>query len=343
MSDNKAAFRDNYDRKLRVADAEDQFANEDEIVIKNAAISLNPVDKDAESLGDKFPQIPGADVAGEVIEAGIDVEKFQVGDRVLGHALVLGTRDNRHGAFQSYTVVQENMAARIPKDLPFNRAAAIPLGLSTAAAALFQKDFLNLSLPTVPRSTIPDPAETVIIFGATGNVGSNAVQLAIAAGYKVVGTADGRNPSTLEKIEALGPPGTVKAVDDRGQGEEDILNGVKAAFMGRKLAGVFDTVAIDSTLRRAVNFANEFDGKKMAVCTGSFWGVETPKGVTTRDVMAVAIRNNDVGKEVYRYISRALNAKEYKIMDTVDAGTGLESIQSALDDKARGKKVITLN
>lgn len=77
----------------------------------------------------------GSDLASEVVAVGSDVTRFQVGDRVLAHAVGTDKDTNNpvEGAFQQYTVVLERMAAPIPHNLPFTHAAVLPLALSTAA------------------------------------------------------------------------------------------------------------------------------------------------------------------------------------------------------------------
>ncbi|KAF2758742.1 GroES-like protein [Pseudovirgaria hyperparasitica] len=332
MSDNRAAFRDAADRRFIIRDAEDQFAEDNEIVIRNAAISLNPVDK--YTLYDRFPQIPGADVAGEVIEVGLDVTAFQEGDRVLGHALAIGTKENRHGAFQRYTAIPDNMAARIPRHISYQSAAALPLGVSTAAAALFQKDFLALSNPTVPPATLSEP-RAVVIIGASGNVGSNAVQLAKAAGYTVIGTA---STSSAKLVKDLGAQ---EVVDDRVNDKNVVVENVKKALNGMDICGVFDAAGMPGTHKLARDIVIAVSGRKIAVTTQSYEGEGLEfEGVTLMDVMAVAIQNNEVGKMVYGFLQKALQMKSYQVPDTVVVGKQLGDIYGNLD--GRGKKIILM-
>ena len=91
------------------------------------------------------------------------------------------------------------MASEIPDSISFESAAVIPLGLSTAPAGLFQDDFLKLQFPTVPPQK--QTGNTLLIWGGASSVGSNAIQLAIAAGYQVVTTA---SPKNFEYVKKLG-------------------------------------------------------------------------------------------------------------------------------------------
>ncbi|KAG4221395.1 hypothetical protein PC116_g30129, partial [Phytophthora cactorum] len=100
MDTNFAALLVGHKRKPLVVDeVEDRFADESEIVIKNAAVAMNPIDvtmQESPWSVFNYPLVLGVDVAGEVVEVGSQATQFSVGDRVLGHALRLATEDDRH-------------------------------------------------------------------------------------------------------------------------------------------------------------------------------------------------------------------------------------------------------
>jgi NADPH:quinone reductase-like Zn-dependent oxidoreductase len=186
-------------------------AGDHEIVVKNSAVAINPLDWLTIAVGDillpwtRYPFILGSDLAGEVVEVGRGVTRFKVGDRVLGHAVASDKSRNRpsDGAFQQFTLVLEHMASPIPDSLPYEDAAVVPLGLTTAACALFQKDQLALEHPSLD----PTPTgKTVLIWGGSTSVGCNAIQLAVAAGYDVVTTASPKNFDFLRKLGATEAP-----------------------------------------------------------------------------------------------------------------------------------------
>lgn len=78
------------------------------------------------------------------------------------------------GAFQEYPILQDHLASHIPDSLSFESASVIPLGLSTAASGMFQKDKLGLQLPTVP----PKPTgKTLLVWGGSTSVGCCAIQV----------------------------------------------------------------------------------------------------------------------------------------------------------------------
>ena len=147
-----------------------------------------------------YPCVLGSDVAGEVVEVGKDVTRFRTGDRVTGLALGLTSNRAAEGAFQAYTVLPVHLTSPIPENLSFESASVISLGLSTAACGLFQKEYLALQFPSAPpkKST----GKTVLIWGGSTSVGSNAIQLAVAAGYEVITTASPKNFDYVKKLGA---------------------------------------------------------------------------------------------------------------------------------------------
>lgn len=195
-------------RPLEVRDAPYTSPGANEIVVRNCAVAINPVDWMIQDLGTslmyrwlKYPCILGTDVAGEVIEVGERVTRFSIGDRVLGYAA--GNDEKRinpaESAFQTYTVILAHMAAPIPNFMSYEDASVLPLGVATAACGLFQRDQLALQLPSIN----PGPTgKTLLIWGGSTSVGSNAIQLAVAAGYEVFTTASPRNFDYVKKLGA---------------------------------------------------------------------------------------------------------------------------------------------
>ncbi len=122
----------------------------------------------------------GVDFAGVVVEVGDEVTKFAVGDGVFGR---------RDGAFAEYVVVPEDRAiAAKPDNVDFDEAAAVPIAAVTALQALRDDGRLRAG-------------EKVLINGASGGVGTYAVQIAKALGAEVHGVCSTRN---IEMVRALG-------------------------------------------------------------------------------------------------------------------------------------------
>jgi len=224
---------------LEVGPAPYTPAGEGEIVIRNRAVAINPVDWAIATLPFigprvvpwlKRPAVLGEDLAGEVVEVGAGVTRFKVGDRVV--AFAAGGNENRNraaeGAFQTYVVVLAHMASPIPDGMTCEDAAVLPLGLSTAACGLFQKDFLALQHPSAgARPT----GKTLVIWGGATSVGCNAIQLAANAGYEVFATASPHNADYLKSL------GAAQVFDyHRKDVVEEIVNALKGKTMAGALA-----------------------------------------------------------------------------------------------------------
>jgi len=113
----------------------------DEIVIKNRAWVINPVNwiSQQTSLFDglKYPLILRGDIAGEVVEVGSGVTHFKKGDRAFEMPLGLGLSKPSEGDFQLYRIVHAVLAASVPDSMSYTEATVFPLCLSTAACSLF--------------------------------------------------------------------------------------------------------------------------------------------------------------------------------------------------------------
>jgi NADPH:quinone reductase-like Zn-dependent oxidoreductase len=127
------------------------------------------------------PDIPGLELAGEVVQTGRDVLRFEPGDRVM--AVVGG------GGQAELAVVHERAAMPVPDELDWVTAGGFPEAFTTAHDALFTQAGLTVG-------------ERVLVHGAAGGVGMAAVQLATMAGARVSATV--RNPECREQIAALG-------------------------------------------------------------------------------------------------------------------------------------------
>ena len=135
----------------------------------------------------RFPFILGTDGAGTVAAVGRGVRRFKVGDAVYASNFENG------GFYAEYVAVEAENVARLPRALDLRQAGAMPL---TGVTALQGIDALKLK-----------KGETVIIHGATGGVGSLAVQFAEARGARVFATASGRDGSAL--VRRLGADAAV--------------------------------------------------------------------------------------------------------------------------------------
>jgi NADPH:quinone reductase-like Zn-dependent oxidoreductase len=170
--------------QLRYEDAPDPKPGPDEVLVKVAATSVNPIDWKVRR-GDlkgvmplQFPVILGRDVAGEVLEAGANVKSWKPGQRVMGVV-------NRAYA-ELLTAASDGLAA-IPEELDTEQAGALPL-VTTTGAQLMDR-------------ILPESGETVLVTGAFGNVGRTALYVAKQRGARVIA---GVRTSQKEEAKSLG-------------------------------------------------------------------------------------------------------------------------------------------
>jgi NADPH:quinone reductase-like Zn-dependent oxidoreductase len=199
------------------------------------------------------------------------VTKVKKGDRVLGHCISLGTGVSAQAGFQNFTVLNEITVSPIPDSLSYEEAAVVPLGLSTAAAALYQKGYLNLPYPKPGSKELTD--SSILIWGASGSVGVNAVQLAVASGVQVVATCSKRN---FDYVKALGATHVIDYNDD------SVVDQIVEALQGTKFAGAFDTIAQGQTWKSCGAVVEKLGGGLLAGTGQIPEGVNLGKGVNAK-------------------------------------------------------------
>ncbi len=175
---------------LKFEDAPKPKPQPDEVLIKVFATSVNPVDwkiRKGRAKGKfpvKFPLIPGWDVSGEIEEVGSNIVNFRKGDEVYSRP-----DPAKNGTYAEYVVVKANLVNEKPKSIDHERAAAVPLAGLTAWQALFDHGDLQ-------------KGEKVLIQGASGGVGTFAVQFAKWKGAYVIGTASEKNIDFVKQLGA---------------------------------------------------------------------------------------------------------------------------------------------
>jgi len=179
-------------------DAPRPQAERGEVLVQVHAAGINPVDwKIRQGLAKdrlhyNLPLILGWDVSGVVEAVGRGVRRLKVGDEVYSRPDV--TRD---GAYAEYITIDQSLVALKPQTIDHVHAAGIPLASMTAWQALFDAGQV-------------EPEQRILIHGASGGVGTYAVQLAKWKGAYVIGTASARNQEFLRE---LGADGTIDYQD----------------------------------------------------------------------------------------------------------------------------------
>ncbi|WP_120501530.1 zinc-binding alcohol dehydrogenase family protein [Roseovarius sp. EL26] len=174
-------------------DAEKPTPTDRDLLVKIAAISVNPVDYKIRQLrapeGDT-PDILGWDAVGEVVAVGDAVETYKAGDTIWYAGAI-----NRPGTNAEYHLVDERIVGHKPQSVSNAAAAALPLTTLTAYEMLFDRLCVT--------NSVPGAAPAVLIIGGSGGVGSIAIQLLRAkTDLTVIATAS--RPETQAWVQELG-------------------------------------------------------------------------------------------------------------------------------------------
>jgi NADPH:quinone reductase-like Zn-dependent oxidoreductase len=190
----KAIVQDKYGSPdvLELKDVGKPAAKDDEALVRVHAAAVNPADwhvmrglpyiaRLAFGLREPQGRLRGTDVAGHVEAVGRNVKQFQPGDEVFGWC--------KGAPFAEYVCVREDGIALKPASLTFEQAAAVPLAAITALQGLRDKGRIQ-------------PGQKVLINGASGGVGTFAVQIAKSFGANVTGVCSTRNVDMVRSIGA---------------------------------------------------------------------------------------------------------------------------------------------
>lgn len=195
----------------------------DDVLVKVAYAGLNPADwkMRAGFLSAAFtqlqaPYVLGLDASGTIAALGDKVSDFEIGDRVVtGNNLF---QAGKPGAYAQYLVVSTKRITKLPDNVPLEQAASLPTAGITAWQALFAADKGNLPLGNLNKKVNEAaPKKKVLINGASGGVGSFAVQLAKWAGLDVATTSGTQN---VDYVTSLGAD---YAIDYRRQDIQQAL------------------------------------------------------------------------------------------------------------------------
>jgi NADPH:quinone reductase-like Zn-dependent oxidoreductase len=189
----KAIVYDKYGEPdvLELREVDKPVVKDDEVLVRVHAVSVNPADwhlltgtpyvmRMAVGLSKPKNKILGLDMAGRVEAVGSNVTRFRPGDEVFGE---------HSGAYAEYVDVSEDGIALKPANLTFEQAAAVPVAGVTALQGLRDKGQIQ-------------PGHKVLIIGASGGVGTFAVQLAKSFGADVTGVCSTRNVDMVRSIGA---------------------------------------------------------------------------------------------------------------------------------------------
>ncbi|KAL1966312.1 hypothetical protein VTN77DRAFT_4665 [Rasamsonia byssochlamydoides] len=154
----------------------------DMILVKTAAVALNPVDAKMTGKRATPGAVSGFDFAGVVVALGVKESnsRFKIGDRVCGAVTGQNPLDLTEGSFAEYIGARVHATLKIPDHMSFEDAATLGVGIGTVGLALF-------------RSLNPAPRATVLVHGASSATGTLAIQILRHFGHIPIGTCSPRN------------------------------------------------------------------------------------------------------------------------------------------------------
>ena len=311
---------------LRLEEIDKPVPKDNQILVKVRALSVNPLDwhflEGIPYLGRPMafgllrPTVTqiGVDYAGTVEAVGKDIKEFKPGDEVYG---------NRFGAFAEYVVATEKAVALKPASLTFEQAASLPVAALTALQALRDTGKIQ-------------PGQKVLINGASGGVGTFAVQIAKSFGAEVTGVCSGRN---VELVRSLGA--------------DNVIDYTKEDFTKRpeRYDLILDNVGSQplSGFRRVLNPK----GKYVAIGGG---GVNDSRWTGPLVTVVKMVALNKLGTQEMGMMLAEMNKKDLNILeDLIQAGKVKpvidrtytfnqlpEAMRYLEEGHARGKVVVTV-
>lgn len=282
----KALAMTDFNVPVTVTDVDDPVAGPGEVLVRVGGASVNAYDTFVAMgamkayLPHEFPAVLGMDVAGVVEAVGDGVDDFAVGDRVFG---TIGSKGAVHdGSFGQLAVPQAAALARTPDGVDDRQAGSLGVAATTALSAV--------------EALEPAEGARILIVGATGGVGSFAVQLAAARGAHVIATVkSGDEAFTTE----LGAAETVDYTGDLAttiaerypegiDGLIDVVNRDPAAFAS--LAGLVRKGGSAASALGGAGEATQIDGVAVSNVNGNPAHLGTVASLVAEGTLTVPIR-----------------------------------------------------
>ncbi|KAM0262148.1 hypothetical protein ACHAQJ_001891 [Trichoderma viride] len=313
-----------------------------QIIIKVACVGLNP--KDWKVADGAVPGVTysneGDDFAGVVYQVGQHVTEFKIGDRVGVFHKTLSPG----GGWAEYAIAWESMTFHLANHVSFEEAATVPLAAITSCLGLYRR--LSLPYPWDRR----DKSQPIVIYGAASAVGAYAVKLAVLSNIHPIVAIAGRG---VDFVETLIDRSRGDTIIDYRQGDDAVVEALKAALGGQELEFAFDAVSEKGTTSNICQVISKSIGKIAVVLDIPFDLV--PKGITLIN-SAVETSQVDLGNEtltspdskgkslgitqfttvMLKFIGRGLNEGWFSPHPHEVVPDGLHGLESALTRLKRG-------
>jgi len=311
-----------------------------QVLIRVEAAGLNPVDWKVHDYGilvKSYPVVLGFDGAGVVVAVGENVTNVAVGDKILYEAFY---GDPLSFTFQQYSIAYADLIAKIPANVSFDAAAAVPAGYSTAGIGLYgprQADGgAGLVAPWKEGGRGKYANQPILIIGGSTTVGQAVVQFAKLSGFSpIITTASKSNSEFLTSLGAT-------HVIDRSVPLADLAAAVKG-ITNQPIGIVYDTVAHADT--QTTSYAILASGGTLLTALGSeIKDIADGKEVIAPYGSLYFPAHRAFGVELWAHVSELLEKEDFKPNRVEHIPGGLASVPGALDrmrkDQVSGKKLI---
>jgi len=266
----------------------------------------------------------GDDIAGIVHSVGANVYEFSPGDRVASFHQMLAPG----GSYAEYAIGLAHTTFHIPKDVSFETAATIPLAAMTAAVGLHQG--MGLPDPWKP-ATEQCP---LVVYGGASAVGAFAIKLAQRANLHPIIAVAGRG---APYVETLLDSSKGDAIVDYRNGNDAVVQGIKAALKGQKLHYAYDAISEHGSYTNIVQVL-EPDGHIALVLPGiKYEGIPATVKQSVTSVSVAHAEHSDFAFVMFRYMAKGLadgwfTGHPYEIVPG-----GLDGVETALRNLKDGK------
>lgn len=309
---------------LKYQEIEKPEPQDEEVRIQMKAIGVNPVETYIRmgkySIVPDLPYTPGNDGAGIIDKVGKGVTRFSKGDRVFTSGV---SASRNTGTYAEYAVLDADAVQLLPENISFEEGASLGTPGLAAVNALYYKAKIR-------------GGETVLIHGASGGVGSVAVQLAKRAGAIVIGTAGDENG--LEEVKKLG---ATYVFNHREEGYTEKI--IEAA--GGSGPNVIIEMATHVNLMKDVDMIAK-RGRIVAVGSGGSLEFD-PRGLMTKDATVYGMNIANMKKRNYKsamYILLAAleSGLETEVGETMPLEQAAQAHRDIAEKKKTGKIILTI-
>jgi len=330
---NHAAVLEEKGARLKIVTRAIPPPGPNEVLVRNYAIAANPVDWKIQDYGfaiKSYPTVIGSDGCGVITAVGPDVTKFRVGDRVTGFAAVIYNNIADHGAWQTYTLLKEIAAMKIPNFMSFEEGSTFPMAYATAAVGLF----VNLGIER-PKGPISSKESGFLVWGASSSVGTAVVQLARNSGFKVFATASKHHHKYIESLGAL-------AVFDYHDPDVVPNIAVSAKSAGTPIKYGFDAISEGETSKLSTDTLIASGGKGGKLVLVLEYASQAPKSDGVEYSQTGALRTGldqaELGEWLFNdYLPKQLEKKTIVAAPKIEVVPGgISAAQKVLDELKKG-------